>query len=319
MSVLSFVKMPKIFQQQNRGDALFYSITLFFATLIFFLVLFMFYEMYGASALTREKFGFEFFIRSVWDPVMDEYGALPFIYGTLVSTAIAVILAVPLSLGIAVFLAEIAPIWLEKPLSFLVELLAGIPSIVYGLWGFFVMVPWLRATIQPWLAEHFGFLPLFQGVPYGIGMMAAGFVLTIMILPIVASISRDVLRAVPRTQYEAALALGSTRWQATRIALAYGRSGILGAVILGMGRALGETMAVTMVIGNRPSLSASLFDPGYTMASVLANEFTEATSEMYISALIEIALALFIITLLINSVARLLIWSVTRKTKEGRI
>ncbi|HOV98303.1 MAG TPA: phosphate ABC transporter permease subunit PstC [Bacteroidota bacterium] len=313
------LRTKRLSRNRNLGDSIFYVITLFFALLILVLVVVMFYEMYRSSTLTREKFGFGFFLHSVWDPVLDEYGALPFIYGTVVSTALAVILAVPLSLGIAIFLSEVAPGWLEQPLSFFVELLAAIPSIVYGLWGFFVMVPWLRTSFQPWLSEHWNFLPFFEGPPYGIGMLAAGFILAIMILPIIASISRDVLRAVPRTQYEAALALGATRWQATRIALSYGRSGILGAIILGIGRALGETMAVTMVIGNRPTISISLFEPGYTMASVLANEFTEATSEMYISALIEIALVLFVITLIINSIARLLLWSMTRNSKDVRL
>jgi phosphate transport system permease protein len=197
-------------------------------------------------------------------------------------------------------------------------MLAGIPSIVYGVWGFFVMVPWLRSTIEPFISKHLGFIPLFRGAPYGVGMLAAGIILSIMILPIIASISRDILKAVPRSQTEAALALGSTRWQATRIALAYSHSGIFGAIVLGLGRAIGETMAVTMVIGNRPTISASLFEPGYTMASVLANEFTEATSEMYISALVEIALTLFIITIIINSFARLLIWGVTHNERAQK-
>ncbi|MCX7984526.1 MAG: phosphate ABC transporter permease subunit PstC [Bacteroidetes bacterium] len=319
MKLRELIIPAQLREGENRGDSIFYLLTAFFALMIFLLVVLMFYEMYSMSSLTREKFGFTFFFRSVWDPVLEEYGALPFIYGTVVSTLIAILLAVPLSLGIAIFLAEVAPVWLEKPLSFFVELLAGIPSIVYGLWGFFVMVPWLRSTFQPFLSETLGFIPLFQGVPYGIGMLAAGFVLTIMILPIISSISRDVLRSVPRSQYEAALALGSTRWQAVRIALAYGRSGIIGAIILGIGRALGETMAVTMVIGNRPSISLSLFNPAHTMASVLANEFTEATTDMYVSALVEIALVLFLVTLLVNSVARLLIWSVTKNTKDVRL
>jgi phosphate transport system permease protein len=302
----------------NPGDFLFKNLTRFFAALILVLVVLMAYEMIRTSALSWNKFGFSFFIRSVWDPVQDEYGALPFIYGTLVSSLLSIVIAVPLSLGIAVFLTEVAPRWLERPVSFFVEMLAGIPSIVYGVWGFFVMVPWLRSTVEPFISKHLGFIPLFRGAPYGVGMLAAGIILSIMILPIIASISRDVLKAVPRSQTEAALAIGSTRWQATRIALAYSRSGIFGAVILGLGRAIGETMAVTMVIGNRPTISASLFEPGYTMASVLANEFTEATSEMYISALVEIALTLFIITIIINSFARLLIWSVTSNERAQK-
>jgi phosphate transport system permease protein len=234
-----------------------------------------------------------------------------------VSSFIALCIALPLGIGIAIFLAELAPRWLERPFSFFIELLAGIPSIVYGLWGFFVMVPWIRSTIEPFLSRHLSFVPLFEGVPYGVGMLAAGVILSIMILPIIASISRDVLKTVPVSQKEAALALGSTRWEATRIALSYSRSGIIGATILGLGRAIGETMAVTMVIGNRPVIKSSLFEPGYTMASVLANEFTEATSQMYVSALIEIALVLFIVALLVNTVARLLVWSFTRNSDTG--
>ncbi len=294
------------------GDAVFHRVTQFFAFLILALVLLTAYEMYAASKLSLEEFGFGFVTSTIWDPVLEEYGALPFIYGTLVTSFLALLIALPLSIGIAVFLSELAPPWLERPVSFFVELLAAIPSIVYGLWGFFVMVPWLREHIQPFLIEELGFIPLFDGAPYGVGMLAASVILGIMILPIIASISRDILKAVPMTQREAALGLGSTRWEATRIAISYSRSGILGATILALGRALGETMAVTMVIGNRPEISWSLMDPGHTMASVLANEFTEATSEMYLSALIEIALILFIITLIVNAFARLLVWSVTK-------
>ncbi|MHB1050197.1 MAG: phosphate ABC transporter permease subunit PstC [Bacteroidota bacterium] len=302
---------------RNSGDLVFKSLTAFFAAMVLLMIVLMAYEMYVTSSPTIEKFGWSFLTSSTWDPVMDEYGALPFIYGTLVSSLIALLIAVPVGIGIAVFLTELAPRWLERPFSFIVELLAGIPSIVYGLWGFFVMVPWIRTTLEPMLSEYLGFIPLFEGAPYGVGMLAAGIILSIMILPIISSISRDVLKAVPLSQKEAALALGSTRWEATRIALRYSRSGIMGAVILGLGRALGETMAVTMVIGNRPEIRMSLFEPAYTMASVLANEFTEATSEMYISALIEIALVLFVVALIVNAVARLLVWSVTRSSDAG--
>jgi len=294
------------------GDAVFHRVTQFFAFLILLLVILTAYEMYSASRMSIQEFGFGFITSTVWDPVLEEYGALPFIYGTLVTSFLALLFALPLSIGIAVFLSELAPSWLEKPVSFFVELLAAIPSIVYGLWGFFVMVPWLREYVQPFLIEELGWIPLFDGAPYGVGMLAAAVILGIMILPIIASISRDVLKAVPLSQREAALGLGSTRWEATRIAISYSRSGILGATILALGRALGETMAVTMVIGNRPEISWSLMDPGHTMASVLANEFTEATTEMYLSALIEIALILFVITLVVNAFARLLVWSVTK-------
>lgn len=307
---------PKLFAR-NFGDPVSKYLTTFFAGLILLLIVVMAYEMYSTSALTIEKFGWSFLTSSEWDPVMDQYGALPFIYGTLVSSFLALLIALPVGVGIAIFLTELAPLWLERPISFVVELLAGIPSIVYGLWGFFVMVPWIRSTVEPFLSEHLGFLPLFEGAPYGVGMLAAGTILAIMILPIISSISRDVLKAVPQSQKEAALALGSTRWEATRVALSYSRSGIIGATILGLGRALGETMAVTMVIGNRPEIKLSLFEPGYTMASVLANEFTEATSEMYISALIEIALVLFVVAILVNAIARLMVWSFTRNSTAG--
>lgn len=302
---------------QNFGDAVFKYLTTFFAAMVLLLIALMAYEMYASSSLSIEKFGWSFLTSSEWDPVMEQYGALPFIYGTLVSSLLALVFALPVGVGIAIFLTELSPRWLERPLAFIIELLAGIPSIVYGLWGFFVMVPWIRSTVEPFLSEHFGYIPLFEGAPYGVGMLAAGAILSIMILPIISSISRDVLKAVPSAQREAALALGSTRWEATRIALGYSRSGIVGATILGLGRALGETMAVTMVIGNRPEIKLSLFEPGYTMASVLANEFTEATSEMYISALIEIALVLFVVAILVNAAARLMVWSVTRNSNAG--
>ncbi|HLP15485.1 MAG TPA: phosphate ABC transporter permease subunit PstC [Bacteroidota bacterium] len=306
---------PKV--SRNVGDAAFKYLTTFFALLVLVLIVLMVYEMYATASPTIDKFGWGFLFSSVWDPVMDEYGALPFIYGTLVSSLIALCIALPLGIGIAIFLAELAPRRIERPFSFFIELLAGIPSIVYGLWGFFVMVPWIRSTVEPFLSSHLGFLPLFEGAPYGVGMLAAGMILSIMILPIIASISRDILKTVPVSQKEAALALGSTRWEATRIGLSYSRSGIIGATILGLGRAIGETMAVTMVIGNRPVIKASLFEPGYTMASVLANEFTEATSQLYVSALVEIALVLFIVALIVNTIARLLVWTFTRNSNAG--
>ena len=297
----------------NLGDTVFSSTTFFFAFLVFALVFLMGYEMLRGSGPSIEKFGWSFLVREVWDPVQEEYGALVFLYGTVVSSLLALFFALPLSLGVAVFLSELAPRWLERPVSFVIELLAAIPSIVYGLWGVFVLVPWLRLSVEPLLSKSFKFIPLFKGAPYGFGMLAAGIIVAIMILPIITSISRDVLRAIPTAQREAALALGATKWETTRIILSDGRSGLLGATILGLGRAVGETMAVTMVIGNRPEISASLFAPGYTMASVIANEFTEATSKMYTSALIEIALILFVLTLLLNAAARLIVWSVTKK------
>jgi len=264
-------------------------------------------------------FGLRFLVTSHWDPVAGEFGALPFIYGTLLSSLLALLIAVPLSLGAAIFLAELAPAWIRPPVAFLIEMLAAVPSVVYGLWGIFVLVPWLRDWVQPALATTLGFLPLFQGPPYGIGMLAAGLILSIMVVPYITSVSREVLLAVPGSQREAALGLGATRWEATRIAvLRYGRSGLIGAILLGLGRALGETMAVTMVIGNRPEIAASLFAPGYTMASVLANEFTEATSDLYVSALVEIGLLLLVITVVVNGFARLLVWSVGGPARGGR-
>jgi phosphate transport system permease protein len=301
----------------NIGDLMFKNLTFLFAVIVFSLVFVMGYEMYTGSALSIEKFGLPFLTNSKWDPVQEEYGALPFIYGTLVSSLLALVIAVPLSIGVAVFLSELAPGWIEKPLSYLVELLAAIPSIVYGLWGVFVLVPWIRTAVEPPLSKAFGFLPLFKGAPYGFGMLAAGLILAIMILPIITSISRDVLKSIPNLQREAALALGATTWEKTRIILSTARSGIFGAILLGLGRAIGETMAVTMVIGNRPEISASLFDPGHSMASVIANEFTEATSDMYVSALIEIALVLFVVTMILNALARLVVWSVTRKYRTA--
>ena len=267
------------------------------------------------SGPAMRSFGWRFLVTSTWDPVAGSFGALPFIYGTLVSSALALLIAVPLSLGAAIYLAELAPFWIRPPIAFLIEMLAAVPSVVYGLWAIFVLVPWLRMWVQPWLGHWLGFVPLFQGPPYGVGMLAAGLILAIMVVPYITSVSREVLLAVPNTQREAALGIGATRWEATRMAvLRYGRSGLIGAILLGLGRALGETMAVTMVIGNRPEVDVSLFAPGYTMASVIANEFTEATSDLYVSALVEIGLLLLGVTILVNGLARLLVWSVSGAT-----
>lgn len=308
---VSFFKL--ISRGRNAGDFIFQNITRFFAFLLLSLVLIMVYEMFRQSIPSIDKFGWGFITSQAWDPVQDQYGALPFIFGTLYSSLIALIIALPLSVGIAIFLSEFAPKWLEQPMSLLVELLAAIPSIVYGLFGIFVMTPWLRKTVEPFLGDHLGYIFLFKGPPYGLGMLAAALILTIMILPIITSISRDIMKAIPDTQREAAFALGATRWEVVRVVLTGAKSGILGATLLGLGRAVGETMAVTMVIGNRPDISFSLFEPGHTMASVLANEFTEATSDLYISSLIEIALLLFVMTVILNAAARLIVWSVTKK------
>ncbi|MCG0278913.1 MAG: phosphate ABC transporter permease subunit PstC [Thermanaeromonas sp.] len=297
----------------NKGrDTFFLQITRLAALSIVFIIIVMAHELFRGSELAFSRFGLGFLTGSEWDPVHGKFGSWPLIYGTLVSSLVALALAVPLSLGVAIFLAELAPPWLREPLSFLVELLAAIPSVVYGLWGLFVLVPWLRDVVQPLLGKTLGFLPLFQGPPLGVGMLAAGMVLAIMILPIITAVSREVLLAVPQSQREAMLALGATRWETIRRAvLPYGRSGIIGAIILGLGRALGETMAVTMVIGNRPQVSASLFDLGQTIASVIANEFSEGFDELHLSALIASALLLFIITFSVNIIARLLVWKVS--------
>ena len=271
------------------------------------------YELVTSSQLSWHAFGFKFFIGSAWNPVSEQFGALPFVYGTLVSSLVALVIAVPLSIGVAVFTTEMCPKSLRGPLSFFVELLAAIPSVIYGLWAFFVLVPLLSGYVQPFLAKTLGWTGLFEGPPYGIGMLAAGIILSIMIIPIISSITREVLMVVPQHQREGVLALGATRWEMIRVGvLRNARAGIVGGIILGLGRALGETIAVTMVIGNRPEIAKSLFAPGYTMASVLANEFSEATGDIYLSALVEIGLALFVVTIIVNALAQLLVWTVTR-------
>ena len=278
-----------------------------------------FYELTSRSKLSIARFGFGFFTGNTWDPVSGDFGAMPFIYGTLVSSLLALVLAVPLAVGVSVFVTELCPRSLRGIISFTVELLAAIPSVIYGLWGIFVLAPILRTYVQPWLGRYLGWTGFFSGPAYGIGMLAAGIILAIMIVPIIASITREVLIAVPQNQREAVLALGATRWEMIRIGvLRNARIGIVGGIILGLGRALGETMAVTMVIGNTPQIAKSLFAPGYTMASVIANEFSEATGDLYLSALVEIGLALFLVTLVVNALARLLVWSITGGTARVR-
>ncbi len=270
-------------------------------------------ELTLRSQLTISKFGIKFFFGSAWDPVNGNFGALPFVYGTLVSSLIALVIAVPLAVGVAVFITEMCPRKLRAPLSFFTELLAAIPSVVYGLWAVFVLVPLLREHVNPVLMKLLGWTGFFGEPNFGIGMFAAGVILSIMILPVISSLTREVMNAVPHTQREAVLALGATRWEMIRMGvLRNARIGIVGSIILGLGRALGETMAVTMVIGNRPEIVKSLLAPGYSMASVIANEFSEASDDMYLSALIEIGLALFIVTIIVNALAQLLVWAVTR-------
>jgi phosphate transport system permease protein len=271
------------------------------------------YELVSGSGLSWHAFGFKFFGGSDWNPVSEQFGALPFIYGTLVSSLVALVIAVPLAVGVAVFTTEMCPKLLRAPLSFFVELLAAIPSVIYGLWAMFILVPLLSGYVEPFLSKTLGWTGLFEGAPYGIGMLAAGIILAIMIIPIISSITREVLMVVPQHQREGVLALGATRWEMIRMGvLRNARAGIVGGIILGLGRALGETMAVTMVIGNRPEIAKSLFAPGYTMASVLANEFSEATGDVYLSALVEIGLALFLVTIIVNALAQVMVWSVTR-------
>jgi phosphate transport system permease protein len=301
---------------RKNGDALFRSITLVFALSIIIILVIMAGEMYFESRPAIHKFGWSFITGSGWDAVQGDFAALPFLYGSVVSSLLAILLATPLSVGTALFITELAPKKIGEITASLVELLAAIPSVIYGLWGVLVMAPWLQTTIQPFLIKHFGFLPFFQGAPYGVSMMAAVIILMIMIIPIITSITKEVLHAVPQSQKEAAVALGATRWETIRLAvLPYGRSGILGAVILGLGRAIGETMAVTMVIGNTPQISLSLLSPAYTMPSVIANEFAETTTKLHSSALMEIGLMLLFVTLVINFMARMLLWSVTRRWK----
>jgi phosphate transport system permease protein len=297
----------------NWGDFAFRALTATFAAVVIVVLCAMALQMLRASEHSIAEFGLHFITSRIWDPVRETFGALPFIYGTVVSSLLALAMAVPISIGVAIFLSELAPAWLRGVMGFLVELLAAVPSVVYGLWGIFALAPWLREVVEPALGRTLGFLPFFQGPHQGFGMLAGGMILAIMIIPTISSVSREVLRAVPDSLREGAMALGATRWEAVRIAvLPYARSGLIGAAILGLGRALGETMAITMVIGNRSEISLSLFAPSYTMASVIANEFTEATSELYLSALAEVGLLLFVVTVLLNVVARLLVWRVSR-------
>jgi len=282
---------------------------------IFGIVVFILTILTVNSKLSLTQFGLHFFVHSGWDPVSGDFGALPFIAGTLETSLLALAMAVPLALGVAIFLSELCPAKLRAPISFVTELLAAIPSVVYGLWAVFVLVPLMRDTLGPLLYKYLGWTHLFEGYNFGVGILTASIILAIMILPIISSITRDIMLAVPTSQREAVLALGATRWEMIRTGvLRNARIGIVGAVILGLGRALGETMAVTMVIGNHPDIAKSLFAPGYTLASVIANEFSEATGDMYLSALIEIGLALFLVTVVVNAIARALVWAVTRGT-----
>ncbi|MDR3540573.1 MAG: phosphate ABC transporter permease subunit PstC [Desulfosporosinus sp.] len=312
----SSTKIGKI----SRGDLVLRNASFLMAFSLIGIMAWIGISMFRSAGASIAKFGPAFITNKIWDPVKEQFGALTFIYGTLVTSLIALVLAGLIGVGVAIFLNEIAAAKVKVTVSFLVELLAAIPSVVYGLWGIFVLAPLLRNHIEPWLSKWLGFIPLFKGNPAGLDMLAGGLILAVMILPTVAAISREVMATVPVAQREAALALGATKWEMIRIAvLPFAKSGILGGIMLGLGRALGETMAVTMVIGNRPEILPSLFSPAYSMASVLANEFTEATYDLYLSALVEVGLILFGITLLLNALARLLVWSVARGPKGGHV
>src|SRR5262245_53902406 len=296
------------------SDLGFRLITGAFALLVLVIVAGIGVELVRESRLSISKFGLRFWTTDVWDPVAGQFGARPFIWGTLYSSCLALLIACPISLGIAIYISELCPRALRQPLIFLTELLAAIPSIVYGLWGIFVLVPIVR-RLEMWIPEGWRQWALFSGPPIGLGMLSAALILAVMITPFISSLAREVLRSVPRAQREGAYALGATQWEAIRVALSYGRTGIVGAIMLGFGRALGETMAVTMVIGNSPVVSWSIFSPQYTMAAVMANEFAEAVDDLHLHALIEIGLVLFVITLIVNAFSRLLIWNMNRQTQ----
>ena len=298
----------------RNGDEIARVITFLFAASVVLVTVLLVFELWRQSALPRHKFGFSFFLTRVWDPIAEQFGALPFIYGTVVTAGVALIISVPLGIGAAIFLAELAPQKLSDPLQFFIDLLAAVPSVIYGLLGIFVVIPAMRQWIQPALKNTLGFLPLFQGPAYGIGFLTAGIVLAIMVIPYIISVSREILLSVPRDQREAALALGSTRWESTwKVVVPFAKTGIMGSIFLALARALGETMAVTMVIGNTPTISASLFSPGYSIAAVIANEFTEATGDLYTQSLIELGLVLFLLTFILNGLARLLMLLTTQR------
>jgi len=307
-------------RERLSGDRIFSLVTLGLASVIVPLLAGLAVALTTASMPSIRKFGFSFLISSQWDPVTDLYGALPFIWGTAASSAIALVIAIPLSLGVALCLSEMAPVWLSRRLGFLVDLLAAIPSVVYGLWAIFVLGPWIRDHVEPLLATYLGFLPLFKGPKVAVGLLTAGVILSIMVIPYISSVCTDVFRAVPQTQREAAFALGATKWEMVRVAvLPYGLTGVTAAIILGLGRALGETIAVAMVIGNSPQISASLFRPAATLASVIANEFAEATTDMYVSALIELALVLLAVGVALNVIGRLLVAGVVQRRFDTRV
>jgi len=306
-------------KESAESDRIYELLTTACALVVPALVVSIAVAIFAAAWPAFAKLGLSIVTSSNWDVAGGHFGAAPAVFGTLVSSAVALVIATPLAIGVAIFLSEFSPVWLRQPVGFLVDLLAAIPSVVYGLWGIFVLIPLLREHVMPFLRDtlHLGATPFFSGPAYGPSMLAAGVILAIMALPYISAVSREVLMAVPRSQREAALALGATRWEMIRDAvIPYARSGIIGGIMLGLGRALGETMAVTMLIGNRPEISASLLAPGYTMASLIANEFSEATNDLHLSALMAVGVVLFIITLIVNAVARWLVWSVARSRAQ---
>jgi phosphate transport system permease protein len=301
-------------QRLREGDEIARIVTFVFAASVVLITVLLVYELWRESVLPRHKFGLAFFRTTIWDPVGGNFGALPFIYGTLVTAAVALLIAVPLGLGAAIFLAELAPANVSDTLEFFIDLLAAVPSVIYGVLGIFIVVPLMRQYIEPALKSTLGFLPFFKGPAYGVGFLTAGVVLAIMVIPFIISVSREVLLSVPRDQREAALGLGSTRWESTwKVVVPFARTGILGSVFLALARALGETMAVTMVVGNTPTISASLLSPGYSIAAVIANQFTEATGDLYLQALIELGLVLFLLTFILNGLARVLIVATSQR------
>ena len=310
----SATRTQVLLRRLRNGDEIAHLVTMIFAASILLVTATLVYELWKHSALSRATFGWSFFVTSTWDPVFNRFGAWPYIYGTLVTTAVALIIAVPLGLGAAIFLSELAPPKVSSVLSFVIDLLAAVPSVIYGLLAIFTLVPLMRTTIEPFLKLRLGFLPLFKGPAYGIGFLTAGIVLAIMVVPFIISVSREVLMAVPQDQREASLGLGATRWETTfKVVVNYARTGILGSVFLSMARALGETMAVTMVIGNVSKVSTSLLSPGYSIAAVIANEFADATSSLHLSSLIELGLVLFLLTFILNGLARLMIVATSRR------
>jgi phosphate transport system permease protein len=298
----------------REGDEIARLITFLFAASVVLVTVLLVFELWQGSVLPRHKFGFNFFRTSVWDPIFNQFGALPFIYGTLVTAGVALVIAVPLGIGAAIFLSELAPARVSDTLEFFIDLLAAVPSVIYGLLGVFIVVPLMRVYLQPALKRSLGFLPLFQGPAYGVGFLTAGIVLAIMVIPYIISVSREVLLSVPRDQREAALSLGATRWESTwKVVVPFARNGILGSIFLALARALGETIAVTMVIGNTPAISVSLFAPGYSIAGVIANELTDAVSNLHYQALVELGLVLFLLTFILNGLARLLIMATSQR------